>query len=239
MGNKQGVFTLGFHPTTRPAPEVLVSNARVLMGLVMTNRQGPWGEKLEWLTEEDDENEVQQSANPVPIKKIRMIDWIYAARLTIFTPLWCIVWLVAGKIAITDAPQFAFAIFCLIPLTILATPLILVVNLIGYVFDIAKDTLTYPVFFFRRSIPISQMQDANSATITTERTYDTSSLARAAGDFSPKRPQTVIQRKYVVYVSGDFGARVMRFGARYKRDQFLSIVRGVAPQCRITRYPWY
>jgi hypothetical protein len=170
-----------------------------------------------------------------------MIDWLYACLLVATTPVWCFGWVLSGVIIGSfGAPGFVVrAIYSLVLFTILAIPWILVVNFMGYVFDPANDSLTYPVYLFRRTIQISQIRDANAETTTTRRSYNSNSYARLAGDFGSKRPvQTAVYRSHVVNISGDFGVRQMRFGARYKRDQFLSILRVAAPQCRITRGYW-
>jgi hypothetical protein len=204
-------------------------------GLVMAkNREGLWGGTPEKFQPEQDEEE-DRYPGPKTVKRIRMIDWIYACRLALITPFWCIVWFLGGYMASqSHAPNFVVTgIFLLIPLTISAIPLVLIVNFMGYVFDPAQNSLRYPVFLLRRSIPISEIRDANAQTITTKHTSDP---GRVVGE---SRQQTVRSRRHLVNVSGDFGVRVMRFGARYKRDQFLSILRVVAPQCRITRGYWY
>lgn len=43
-------------------------------------------------------------------------------------------------------------------------------------------------------------------------------------------------RRYFVNLSGGFGARRIAFHTKYKRDQFLSLLRAHAPDCRITRW---
>lgn len=201
------------------------------------NQIGPWG-----ITRDEFQDDEDQYPQQEEIKRIRMIDWIYACKQAIVTAFFCIPWFIIGGLLddAMHAPKFvSMAVLLLIPLTILATPITLVVNLIGFVFDPAKNVLTYPAFIFRRSIPISEIRNANSETTTTRHTYDPGQYARLAGDFGAKQARTTVHRNHTVNLSGNFGVRIMRFGARYKRDQFLSILQMVAPQCRITRAPWY
>jgi hypothetical protein len=50
------------------------------------------------------------------------------------------------------------------------------------------------------------------------------------------RQTTPQSKRYIVNVSGEFGARRIILHSKYKRDQFLSLLRAFAPQCRITGY---
>jgi hypothetical protein len=171
--------------------------------------------------------------------KIRMIDWIYALRIVVMAPLACFLVILLFGVAVDSIVPTSAQIVApwislpLVLLIILSAPLGLLANSLGYVFEPENDKLTYPSVVLRRSIRISDIRDANAQTITSKRTID---LGAAAGK---NRRRTVMQRLYRVNVSGDFGVRVMRFTARYKRDQFLSILRTVAPECRITRGYWY
>jgi|SRR5581483_12277482 len=177
--------------------------------------------------------------NKTDKSKVRMIDWLYGLQITIAAPLSCFLIVLVGGVALDSmAPSYARIIGPWIAwpslLAIIGSvPLALFANLMGYVFDPATDTLTYPAIMFRRSIAISETRDANAQTISSRHTID---LGPAA---EKNRRRTILKRLYRVNVSGDFGVRIMRFGARYKRDQFLSILHIVAPDCRITRGYWY
>lgn len=185
-----------------------------------------------------------------PKRRIRMVDWILACELTIGAPLiigmgglgvgLILTFLAAliGKgtiVAIAIGYVSLAILFSCIPAAALSLPLAAAANFMGYVFDPDQDRLSFPWYLLRRSILISEIRDANAETITTKHSYDPNTYARLAGDFSWKPTQTRTSRSHVVTVSGDFGVRIMRFGARYKRDQFLSILRAIAPQCRVTR----
>jgi hypothetical protein len=101
--------------------------------VVTKNQVGPWGTTREEF-QDDQDHYPQHEA----VKRIRMIDWIYACKLTLIAPFWCIPWFIIGSLldGAMHAPKFAsVAVLLLIPLTILATPIILIVNLIGFVFD--------------------------------------------------------------------------------------------------------
>jgi len=171
--------------------------------------------------------------------KVRMIDWIYGLQITIAAPLACFLIVLVGGVALdSTAPTYARIIAPWIAwpallAIVLSGPLAFLVNFMGYVFDPANDVLTYPAILFRRSIAVSGIKDANAQTISSKHTID---LGPAA---EKNRQRTILRRLYRVNVSGDFGVRIMRFGARYKRDQFLSILREAAPNCRVTRGYWY
>lgn len=156
----------------------------------------------------------------------RMIDWIKAFSTVIgaiiLLPL---AWIFAN--VIFHSPFISMIILSLL---ILLVPITAIVQFKGYLFDVARDALSYPVYVYRRTIPISEIRNANCQTISGRSTSDP---GRIIGE---SRPITSHYKYYLVNVSGDFGVRPITFGAKYKRDQFLSILRMVAPQCRITRW---
>ncbi len=103
----------------------------------------------------------------------------------------------------------------------------------GTIFDVKNDTLTFPTLLFSRSIPLSEIKDANAASLT--RTYKVPNMALAAGGSGPQT-HTEVQRIDAVDLSGKFGGRQVKFWSRKRRDQFLSVMRDLRPDCRITRW---
>jgi hypothetical protein len=177
------------------------------------------------------------SSRGISAKKLRMIDWIRALKLIAVVPIiWIICALVVGFI--TPKQNVPLLMQSAIIIALISIPITLVVNFMGYVFDPARNRLSYPVYVYRRSIPLSEITDANCEMIVKEHrilnafnksfgaTYDGKRLYRKTGP----------ARIYAVDVSGEFGVRQMRFGAKYKRNQFLGLLRKTVPQCRITRW---
>jgi hypothetical protein len=105
----------------------------------------------------------------------------------------------------------------------------LISQLMGAYFNVAKDRISYPYFAWRLRLPLSGIRDANAQTIS-KRGVD---VLASLGEKNPKH-KTV--HHYHVNLSGDFGARRLMFRSKFKRDQFLSILRSIRPDVRITRW---
>ena len=114
-------------------------------------------------------------------------------------------------------------------------PLAFFSQILGVSFNAAQDRLSYPLYVFRRNIRLSEIHDANSQTKTKPAFYITNTIIGMVSDHQIKGLGTT--KRYFVNMSGDFGARRIVFHTKYKRDQFLSLLRSFAPHCRITR--WY
>jgi hypothetical protein len=196
--------------------------------------------------EEEDDHPVLK---PQPGKTLRVIDWMRALKLGLFYFPIAAVW--SGIIAVFVATgithnqdrsvAIAFAVFGIV---LLLGLLAIVVHLIGVLLDPERDRLTYPTYFWRRSVPISEIRNANCETLIGHNPIgqgifglliQTGSYGTSSG---PKR-KSRLPRVYVVDVSGDDFGRQIRFGARYKRNKFLSNLQAVAPGCKITRGSWY
>lgn len=102
-------------------------------------------------------------------------------------------------------------------------------HLMGTHFNVARDRISYPYFAWRLGLPLSGIHDANAQTIN-KRGID---VLASLGEKNPKH-KTV--HHYHVNLSGDFGARRLMFRSKFKRDQFLSILRSIRPDVRITRW---
>ena len=125
-------------------------------------------------------------------------------------------------------PTFAVILAILF---VAAVPVAFVVNAKGVLLDPAADALSYPVYVFRRRIPLSAIRAANCENVTHR--SDTSMYARLVGE-KGGRAQT--SKTYHVNLSGDFESRRLVFTSKYKRDQFLAYLRDFVPRCRITRW---
>jgi hypothetical protein len=159
--------------------------------------------------------------------QFRMIDWLQCWKTPAFF-----------GIASVLIPMMAFqgsptamdtAIFgCLLA----SVPWAIVSQLRGLYFDRGADKLSYPLYFFRRSVRLSEIADANCQT---KPGHDDpfSILVGLIGLRATDDPRS---KRYIVNLSGDFGARRIVLHSKYKRDQFLSLVRSFAPECRITRW---
>lgn len=99
----------------------------------------------------------------------------------------------------------------------------------GTHFNVAGDRLSYPYFAWRLGLPLSSIHDANAQTINKRGVDVLSSLGE-------KNPKYKTVHHYHVNLSGDFGARRLIFRSEFKRNQFLSILRTIRPDVRITRW---
>jgi hypothetical protein len=88
------------------------------------------------------------------------------------------------------------------------------------------------MFCFRRSISLSKIDDANCQ--IKMGTDDALSFAIKPLGHTPTDKSE--SKRYVVNMSGEFSAMRVIFHSKYKRDQFLSLLRSFAPQVRITRW---
>lgn len=155
----------------------------------------------------------------------RMIDWLQSWKAPAF---------IGGTVFVVSlffVHGNAAAVNRMIWVSLLVAFWTLIGQLLGIYFDQAADKLSYPMLFFRRSIHLSQIADANCQTKVGE-DDPFSFVIRLLGHTPTDKSQS---KRYIVNLSGDFGARRVIFHGKYKRDQFLSLLRRYAPQCRITR----
>lgn len=159
--------------------------------------------------------------------QFRMIDWLQCWKTPVFF-----------GIASVLIPLMAFqgkpnAIDMGILCSVLAfVPWAAISQLGGLYFDRNADKLSYPLFLFRRSVRLSAIADANCQT---KMGHDDpfSILVSLIGLRATDDPKS---KRYIVNLSGEFGARRIVLHSKYKRDQFLSLLQSFAPQCRITRW---
>jgi hypothetical protein len=157
--------------------------------------------------------------------RIRIIDWYRAISLTT-TPIVVAFFLLSAANA-QNSMQLISAAVCLLAVWLGW------IHFGGTLFDVTNDTLVFPTLLFSRSIPLSEIRDANAASLT--RRFKVLNTAIAAGGSGPKT-QNVTHQIYAIDLSGNFGGRQVKFWSRKRRDQFLSVLRDLRPECRITRW---
>jgi hypothetical protein len=156
----------------------------------------------------------------------RMIDWLQSWKAPIF---------VGGTVFVISlifVQENAAAIDRMIWVSLLVAFWTLIGQLRGIYFNRDADKLSYPMFFFRRSVHLSEIADANCQTKVGE-DDPLSFVIRLLGHTPTDQSKS---KRYIVNLSGEFGARRVIFHGKYKRDQFLSLLRRYSPQCRITRW---
>ena len=126
----------------------------------------------------------------------------------------------------TVSPTLGTIGFVVVPIAFVSA---LTSHLMGTHFDVPSDRLSYPYFAWRLGLPLSSIRDANAQTIN-KRGID---VLASLGEKNPKH-KTI--HHYHVNLSGDFGARRLMFRSKFNRDQFLSILRAIRPNVRITRW---
>lgn len=120
---------------------------------------------------EDDREEMASAG-----RKTRMIDWLQCCKLPVafsvvgFLVLYGVTGdLRSGSKTLADLLPNTRAdalVACLLLAYVVFGPLAVWAQLMGTVFDGAKDTLSYPMYVLRRSIRLSEIRDANVQTIS-------------------------------------------------------------------------
>lgn len=102
----------------------------------------------------------------------------------------------------------------------------------GLVFDLDRDRLIFPTLLFRRSIRLSEIRDANAEYIHRSGKADAFDTP-----INPRGSKVTVQMPiYAANLSGEFGARQVKFWSKKRRDQFLGALREVVPGVHITRW---
>lgn len=179
----------------------------------------------------DDDNDGIDTAESNAVAQARMVDWLQCCKLPL---LFVLIWGYAIYNSLTS-PHGSFDPPTLLGLAILTliALYVVVVQLSGFLFDEANDRLSYPMHIFRRSLPLSEVADANCETISKPAFKATNAVI---GFLSGLQFRVGMTKRYVVNISGDFGSRRIILHSKHKRDQFLSLLRTYAPHCRITRW---
>lgn len=180
--------------------------------------------------DDEDEFEIAESTAPTAARA-RMVDWLQCCKLPLLFTTICgyaiYGHLTGSKAAGETFPLLSFAALVLITLFAVAS------QLSGFLFDEAKDRLSYPMYIFRRSVPLSEIADANCETISKPAFRATNTVIGVLSGHQFKAGKT---KRYIVNISGEFGSRRIILHTKQKRDQFLSLLRAYAPHCRITRW---
>jgi hypothetical protein len=173
---------------------------------------------------EPDSEDVEGEAGQLPIESNRIVDWVKVCTTPILIGFNASIVFVA--LGATLSPTLGTIGFVGVPIAFVSA---LASHLMGTHFDVTGDRLSYPYFAWRLALPLSGIHDANAQTIN-KRGVD---VLASLGEKNPKH-KTV--HHYHVNLSGDFGARRLMFRSKFKRDQFLSILRAIRPNVRITRW---
>jgi hypothetical protein len=165
-------------------------------------------------------------ATDYPNDQARMRDWAQCWKAPVF---------IGGTVFVISLIPFqgdARAVTAMIWVSLSVALCTLLLQLRGIHFDRGADRLSYPMYCFRRSTRLSEIDDANCQTRAGE-DDPFSFVIRLLGHTPADRSKS---KRYIVNLSGGFGARRVVFQSKYKRDQFLSLLRSFAPQARITRW---
>ncbi|MHC2253184.1 hypothetical protein ACVILK_002876 [Bradyrhizobium embrapense] len=181
------------------------------------------GDEHEMAAEPDSED-VEDDVDPMPIDSNRIVDWLKVCTTPVLIAFNAAIVFVA--LAAMLSPTFGIIGFVVVPIAFVSA---LTSHLMGTHFNVPGDRLSYPYFAWRLGLPLSGIHDANAQTIS-KRGVD---VLASLGEKNPKY-KTV--HHYHVNLSGDFGARRLMFRSKFKRDQFLSILRTIRPDVRTTRW---
>jgi len=175
-------------------------------------------------TAEPDSEDIEDDVDQTPMESNRIVDWLKVCTTPVLIAFNASIVFVG--LAATLSPTFGMIGFVVVPIAFVSA---LTSHLMGTHFNVPGDRLSYPYFAWRLGLPLSGIHDANAQTIN-KRGVD---VLASLGEKNPKY-KTV--HHYHVNLSGDFGARRLMFRSKFKHDQFLSILRTIRPDVRITRW---
>lgn len=173
---------------------------------------------------EPDSEDIEDNVEQMPIESNRIVDWLKVCTTPVLIAFNAAIVFVA--LAATLSPTFGMIGLVVVPIVFVSA---LTSHLLGTHFNVPGDRLSYPYFAWRLGLPLSGIHDANAQTIN-KRGVD---VLASLGEKNPKY-KTV--HHYHVNLSGEFGARRLMFRSKYKRDQFLSILRTIRADVRVTRW---
>ncbi len=185
---------------------------------------------------EPDSEDIETDVGQIPRESDRIVDWVKVFTtpvLVSFNVALVSIALVELSRQTSNNPMLAQVMYVIGVVGLVFVPIAflsgLISHLMGTHFDVARDRLSYPYYAWRLRLPLSGIHDANAQTIS-KRGVD---VLASLGEKNPKH-KTV--HHHHVNLSGDFGARRLMFRSKFKRDQFLSILRTIRPDVRITRW---
>jgi hypothetical protein len=193
--------------------------------------------EIDSLDEESDDSSLEEIRS---LSKARMRDWIqaftYPSEILVATVLGLllvpILFAAIGNASPTLARVALAAMIACFLMAILLCFGAIWSQFAGIVFDARNNRLTFPAYSIRRAVALSEIQDANSESIS-----GGTIIGRTLRNMAQSpRKNSSRYRMYVVNLSGRFGSRPVRFLSKRRRDQFLSLLRVYAPQARITRF---
>jgi hypothetical protein len=203
------------------------------MATTLERPRGPERRTIQNRPEDDDEVFPDGGTST----KSRIVDWVQAFTFPFEIVIATFLGLILAPVTIAGFGNSRFIAACLVVIFVLAVLAFIGAlwsQFAGTVFDADNDKLTFPTYSIRRTVPLSEIRDANS-----EFVYGGTILGRIMGNMARalNRQHTAKpSRMYVVNLSGPFGSRQVRFLSKRRRDQFLSLLRRYAPQARITRF---
>jgi hypothetical protein len=168
--------------------------------------------------------ELEGNVDQTTTESARIVDWLKVTTTPVLIAFNASLIFIALSAMLS--PKWGAAGFVVVPIAFVSA---LASHLMGTQFDAVNDRLSYPYFAWRLRLPLSGIHDANAQTIN-KRGVD---VLISLGERNTKY-KTV--QHYHVNVSGDFGARRLMFRSKFKRDQFLSILRAIRPNVRVTRW---
>lgn len=171
-----------------------------------------------------DSEDIEDDVDQMPVESNRVVDWLKVCTTPVLIAFNAAIVFVA--LAATLSPTIGMIGFVVVPIAFVSA---LTSHLMGTHFNVPGDRLSYPYFAWRLGLPLSGIHDANAQTINKRGVDVLASLGE-------KNPKYKIVHHYHVNLSGDFGGRRLMFRSKFKRDQFLSILRTIRPGVRITRW---
>jgi len=184
---------------------------------------------------ESDNVDIEDGPDQIPIETTRIVDWVkvFTTPVLITFNVLLVSFALSEMAAQTHHGSLDKVMGVVGMIGLVMTPIAFIASvtshLMGTHFNVTADRLSYPYFAWRLRVPLSGIHDANAQTIT-KRGVD---VLASLGEKNPKY-KTI--HHYHVNLSGDFGARRLMFRSKFKRDQFLSILRTIRPDVRITRW---
>jgi hypothetical protein len=215
-------------PVSRPQQAQMTASAPPPLPIVqdLQNDKSRSGEPAKFSGYEAaaEPEDAEGDADHSRVESNRIVDWVKVCTTPILIGFNASIVFVA--LGATLSPTLGTIGFVVVPIAFISA---LTSHLMGTQFDVSGDRLSYPYFAWRLGLPLSGIHDANAQTVN-KRGVD---VLASLGEKNPKH-KTV--HHYHVNLSGDFGARRLMFRSKFKRDQFLSILRAIRPNVRITRW---
>lgn len=164
-------------------------------------------------TQEVDDDDYDEIKVGPPRAKARMIDRLQCCKLPVFFSLigYFVLSALIERVSKRHSPWTSLpntwqdvAFSALSVLLIVLGPLAFLSQILGFSFDAAKNQLSYPLYVFRRSVRLSEINDANCQTITKPAFHITNTIIGMISVGQVKGLGNT--KRYIVNMSGEFGA---------------------------------